>query len=207
MPTVPVLNQQGQPAGEIVLADEVFAADLKPKLLAEVVRYQMARKRCAHPTTRNRAQVSGGGKKPYRQKGTGRARQGSFRAPHFRGGGVVFGPNGRKYTFKLNKKVRKAALRAALSLRLSQDELIVLDDLQIDEPKTKRFARITENLSSPSALFVVKEHNEHLLRSSRNIPKVKVMTTEGLNVYDILRHPRLVITKPAIEGIEERLKQ
>jgi large subunit ribosomal protein L4 len=206
MATVPVLNQQGEKTGVIELSDEIFAAEVKEHLFYDVVRAQLAAKRNANPATRSRARVSGGGKKPYRQKGTGRARQGSSRSPHFRGGGVVFGPNGRKYTIQLNKKVRRAALRSALSLRLAQSELVVVDQIEFAAPRTREFVQVAGNLSADKALYVTGATNENLYLSSRNVQSVKVLTTAGLNVYDILRYPRLVLTASAVQSIQERLK-
>jgi len=206
MSTVAVVNQHGERTGEIELNDAVFGAPVLEHLFYDVVRMQLAARRSAHPATRSRARVSGGGKKPYRQKGTGQARQGSSRAPHWRGGGVVFGPNGRKYTIALNKKVRRAALRSALSLRLSQQALVVVDDILLDAPKTRLFAAVAAKLDANKALFVTAEPSAQLSQSSRNIQGLKVLPAVGLNVYDILRHPRLVLTRPAVHQIEARLK-
>lgn len=206
MATVPVLNRQGEQTGVIELNDEIFAAEVKSHLFYDVVRAQLASQRNANPATRSRARVSGGGKKPYKQKGTGRARQGSSRSPHFRGGGVVFGPNGRKYTIQLNKKVRRAALRSALSLRLSQSDLLVVDQLDFAAPKTRDFVQVAGSLQAEKALYVTGGANENLYLSARNVPSVKVLSTAGLNVYDILRYPRLVLTTSAVESIQERLK-
>lgn len=206
MPTVPVVNQQGAQIGELELNPEVFAAEVKEHLLYDVVRMQLASRRSANPATKNRARVSGGGKKPYRQKGTGRARQGSTRSPHFKGGGVVFGPNGRKYLLRLNKKVRKAALRSALSLRLANSELIVVDDIRFDAPKTRQFVEMSRVLSAEAGLFVFSEQNDNLRLSARNLQSVKVLPAAGLNVFDILKYPKLVLTRPAVDQIQERLK-
>lgn len=206
MSTVAVVNQHGERTGEIELNDAVFGAPVLEHLFYDVVRMQLAARRTAHPATKNRARVSGGGKKPYRQKGTGQARQGSSRSPHWRGGGVVFGPNGRKYTIALNKKVRRAALRSALSLRLSQQALVVVDDILLDAPKTRLFAAVAAKLDANKALFVTAEPSAQLSQSSRNIQGLKVLPAMGLNVYDILRHPRLVLTRPAVHQIEARLK-
>lgn len=206
MPSVPVLNQQGEQTGVVDLSDDVFAAEIKEHLFYDVIRMQLANRRSAHPATKSRARVSGGGKKPYRQKGTGRARQGSSRSPHFRGGGVVFGPNGRQYTIRLNRKVRRAALRSALSLRLSQSELVVVDGIHLPEAKTKQFVGVAGNLGATRALYVVTAADGLVARSARNLSDVKVLPAEGLNVYDILKYPRLVLTQPAILQIEARLK-
>jgi large subunit ribosomal protein L4 len=206
MPSVPVLNQQGEQTGTVELSDDVFAAEIKEHLFYDVIRMQLANRRNAHPATKSRARVSGGGKKPYRQKGTGRARQGSSRSPHFRGGGVVFGPNGRDYTIRLNKKVKRAALCSALSLRLSQSELVVVDGIHLPEAKTKQFVGVADKLGANKALYVVVGTDELVARSARNLPSVKVLSADGLNVYDILKYPRLVLTQPAILQIEARLK-
>jgi len=206
MPNVPVLNQQGNTTGEIELADSVFAAEVKAHLFHDVVRMQLGARRSANPSPKSRAAVAGGGAKPFRQKGTGRARQGTSRAPHMRGGGVVFGPNGRKYILRLNKKVRRAALRSALSLRLQQSALLVVDKISLEQPKTKDFKGVASALNATHALYVTSGMDETLSLSSRNLHEVKVLAAEGLNVYDILRFPRLVLTKPAALQIQERLK-
>ncbi len=206
MPRVPVMNQLGEKVGEIELSDEVFSVEVKEHLLHDVVRMQLANRRSANPVTKTRAMVSGGGRKPYRQKGTGRARQGTIRAVQFRGGGVAFGPNGRKYTIRLNKKVRRAALKSALTLRLASDDLIVVDDIRMERPKTKQFVEVAEKLSARRALYVVGELDDAVALSARNLQALKVLPVAGLNVYDILKYPRLVLTAPAVEKIEARLK-
>ncbi len=206
MPTIPVMNQLGEKVDEIELSDEVFAAEIKEHLLHDVVRMQLANRRSANPSTKTRAMVSGGGRKPYRQKGTGRARHGTIRAVQFRGGGVAFGPNGRKYTIRLNKKVRRAALRSALTLRLSSNDLIVVDEITLNRPKTKAFLETASRLGADKALYVLGDADENVMLSARNVQAVKVLPAVGLNVYDILKYPRLVLTRPAVEKIEERLK-
>lgn len=205
MSSVPVLNQQGQQVDVIELNDSIFGAEIKSHLFYDVVRMQLGGRRSANPATKNRARVSGGGKKPYKQKGTGRARQGSTRSPHFRGGGVVFGPNGRSYVISLNKKVKRAALISALSLRVSQSAVVVLDDSSMDAPKTKRFAEISNAISSSHALYILGGESVNFVLSARNIQTVKVLPVEGLNVYDILKYPRLVLTRAAVGCIEKRL--
>lgn len=206
MSSVTVLNQSAEPVGNVELDDRVFGAEVREHLLHEVVRMQLASRRSANPSTKTRSQVSGGGKKPYRQKGTGRARQGSTRSPHWRGGGIVFGPNGRKYTLQVNKKARREALRSALSLRNQEGKLIVLDQLQLDAYKTKGFLAVMKALDVENALFILDEKDEVVMVSGRNVPKVKVLPAAGLNVYDILGHHHLVLTVPAVDRIHERLK-
>lgn len=206
MLTVQVFDQAANPAGTVELDESVFGVEVREHLLYDVVRMQLANRRSANPTTKTRSLVSGGGRKPYRQKGTGQARQGSTRAPHYRGGGVVFGPNGRQYTIRLPKKVRREALRVAMSLRVQQSRMIVLRGLALDEFKTRRFAEILKAFGLGTALFVIPEHNTFVENSARNLPGVKVLVTDGLNVYDILRHERLIVTLPAIEKIRERLQ-
>ncbi len=206
MPTVPLMNQLAEQLGEIDLSDEVFSAEIKEHLLHDVVRMQLSNRRSANPVTKTRAMVSGGGRKPYRQKGTGRARQGTTRAVQFRGGGVAFGPNGRKYTMRLNKKVRRAALRSALTLRLVNEELIVVNDLTLEQPKTRQFLDTATRLSATRALFIIGDPDENVMLSARNLKTLKVLPVAGLNVYDILKYPRLVLTAPAVEKIEARLK-
>lgn len=206
MPTVPVLNQQGVETGNLELSVDVFGTEIREHLFYDVVRMQLANRRSANPTTRSRARVSGGGKKPYKQKGTGQARQGSSRSPHFRGGGVVFGPNGRLYTIRVNKKVRRSALCSALSLRLSQAELVVVDSLNVADAKTRNFIGIADALNARKALYIVTSEDVSVFRSCRNLPGVKALVPAGLNVYDILRYPRLVITTPAVQQVEARLQ-
>lgn len=206
MPTVAILNQHGEDVGQIELSAEVFDVPVREHLLYDSVRMYLANRRNANPRTRNRAAVSGGGKKPYKQKGTGQARQGSTRAPHWRGGGVVFGPNGRKYTIQLNRKARRAAMRSALSLRFQQKELLVVKELALEAPKTKLFVKMADKLGAARALFVTGDKDEALVRSSRNIEGLKVTSMSSLCVYEVLKYPRLVLTLPAIEQIEARLK-
>lgn len=206
MATIKVLTQKAEPAGTIDLDEGIFNCEVRRHLFYDVVRMQLANRRRGTSMTRTRSEVSGGGKKPYKQKGTGRARQGSIRSPHYRGGGVVFGPNGRTYGYKLPKKVRRLALCSALSLRQQSKQLVVLDKLALDEFKTKGFLSVMRALGLENALFVLPELDEKVSVSARNIPSVRVLPAAGLNVYDILRHERLVLTVPAIERIEGRLR-
>ena len=205
MPTVNVMNASGGAAGTVDLDPAVFEAEVKPHLFHAEVRRQLAARRAGTHSTKNRSGVSGGGSKPWRQKGTGRARQGSTRSPQWAGGGIVFGPVPRDYSHKLTKKMRREALRGALAQRHHDGDLVVADGLALDEYKTRR---VTEMLNAvgagESALIVIAEPNEFLERSARNLPKVSVLRVAGLNVYDLLRHSKVVIEKAALDAIAAR---
>lgn len=203
---IDIVNIEGKKVGSIELADAVFGAEVKEHLLWEVVKAQRAARRAGTHSTRTRANVRGGGKKPYKQKGTGNARQGSTRAPNFVGGGKVFGPHPRDYSFTVPKKVRRAALASALSLRAQEKKLVVLDKLTFDLPKTKRLVGILKTLGVPSAVVVDGKENVQLSKSARNLPSSKYLPPEGLNVYDILDHAGLVITAGAVKQIEARVQ-
>jgi len=207
MATIEVVNLDNNKAGSLDLSSTIFETEVRPHLLHAEVRRQLAERRSGTHSTKNRALVSGGGAKPYRQKGTGRARQGTTRAPQFAGGGVVFGPVPRGYSHKLPKKMRRAALLSALSQRLQESALTVVDDLQIDGFKTKRMMEILAalGLADGSVLVVIDEANATVEASARNIPGVAVVRSEGLNVYDLLRHKHLLFTKAAIAQLETRL--
>ena len=204
---VDVINIEGKKVGEMDLADAVFGTTVKEHLLWEVVRAQQAAKRAGTHATKTREFVRGGGKKPYRQKGTGNARQGSSRAPQFVGGGKVFGPHPRDYSYTVPRKVRKAALASALSLRAKENRLLILDlgDLFQGAPKTKRLAGVLKTLGLSSALLVEGKQNQLLVKSARNLAASKYLPPEGLNVYDILNHPSLVITREAVKAVEARV--
>ena len=203
---IDLMNIEGKKVGNIELADAVFATPVKEHLLWEVVKAQRAARRAGTHATKTREFVRGGGKKPYKQKGTGSARQGSSRAPHFVGGGRVFGPHPRDYSYTVPKKVRRAALASALSLRASEKKLVVLDKLPFTEPKTKQLAGILKALGVPSAVVVDGKENVHLSKSARNLPKSKFLAPEGLNVYDILDHETLILTEGAVRAIEARVQ-
>jgi large subunit ribosomal protein L4 len=205
MPNVAIYNMQHEQVGEIDLPDAIFAQGQYDHLLHEVVRYQRARKRSGSACTKGRSDVSGGGAKPFRQKGTGRARQGTRRAPQMRGGGVVFGPTPRDYGFKLNKKVRANALKSALSRRVADQKVVLIDELAMPEVKTRHFADFLSRFDVGSALVVIHDNDEAVELSARNIPRVKVMKSDGLNVYDVLGHDHLSLTVPAAEAVKERL--
>jgi large subunit ribosomal protein L4 len=207
MTTIDVVTTDNQKAGSVDLPPAVFEAKVLPDLLHAEVRRQLARRRAGTHSTKNRAAVSGGGSKPWRQKGTGRARQGTIRAPQWQGGGSVFGPIPRSYDHALPKKVRRAALRGALSLRRAEGAITVVDALDLPEFKTRRVAEILESLSlsGGDVLIVIAEPDEKLERSARNLSGVGVIRVAGLNVYDVLRHSKLLVTKAAVAAIEQRL--
>lgn len=205
MSTVNVVNTKNESVGQVELNDAVFNLEVKEYILHDVVRMQRAAKRAGTACTKTRVEVRGGGAKPWRQKGTGRARSGSRTSPIWRGGGVTFGPKPRDYSFKLNKKVKKQAVAMALSARLQEENLIVLDDFTMDAIKTKDFVNVMKTLSIDNGLIVIAGDDENLKKSSRNVNGYKVLPADGLNVYDILLHKKLVLVKPVIENLEKRL--
>jgi large subunit ribosomal protein L4 len=202
---IDIVNIEGKKVGQVDLSDAVFGTKVKDYLLWEVVKAQQAAKRAGTHDTKTRDEVRGGGKKPYKQKGTGNARQGSSRAPNHVGGGKVFGPHPRDYEYTVPKKVKRAALASALSLRAQEKKLVVVDVLSFDAPKTKRLAGILKALGADKAVVVDGKTNINLSKSVRNLPKAKYLAPEGLNVYDILNHPTLVITAGAVKAIEARV--
>jgi large subunit ribosomal protein L4 len=205
MSTVSVVNTKNERVGEIELNDGVFNLEVKEYLLHDVVRMQRAARRAGTACTKTRVEVSGSGAKPWRQKGTGRARAGSRRSPLWRGGGVIFGPKPRDYSFKLNRKVKKQALAMAMSARLQEGNLIVLDDFTMEAIKTKDFVNVMNVLNVENCLIVADGGTENLHKSARNVNGFKVLPTDGLNVYDILLHKKLVLVQPVIENLEKRL--
>ncbi len=205
MPKVDVYNSNKEVVSSIDLNPSVFSGEIKEHLFYDVVRMQLANRRRGTASTKTRAEVSGGGKKPYRQKGTGRARAGSTRSPLWTGGGTIFGPKPRDYAYKIPKKVRKAALRSALAKKLNDNQLIVVEKFDLPEVKTKHFLQIMEKLGLKKSLIVVAEHDRNLELSARNIREVKVLMAVGLNVFDILRFDTLVITRSALETIDKAL--
>jgi large subunit ribosomal protein L4 len=207
MATIDIVNLENKKAGSLDLSSDVFEKQVKPHLYHAEVRRQLAERRSGTHSTKNRALVSGGGAKPYRQKGTGRARQGTTRAPQFQGGGVVFGPVPRGYTHKLPKKMRRAALLSALSQRLNDSALTVVEDLQIEDYKTKRMIEVLSSLglNDGSTLIVIDEPSGTIEASARNLPDVNVIRSEGVNVYDLLRHKNVLMTKAAVEKLQARL--
>ena len=203
---VAVYNQEGKQVKDTELNELVFGIEPNNQAIFDMVLLQRASWRQGTHKVKNRTEVIGGGRKPWRQKGTGRARQGSIRAPQWRGGGVVFGPTPRSYTFKLNRKVRQLALKSALSQKVIDNEMTVLDTITLNAPKTKDMIKVLENLeANRKTLIVMDEVNENVTLSARNIPGVKVIDSKGLNVYDILDCTKLVITEGAIKAVEEVL--
>ena len=203
MATVSVNNMEGNEVGTIELSDAVFGVDVNEHLVHMAVVAQLANKRQGTQKAKTRSEVSGGGRKPWRQKGTGHARQGSTRAPQWTGGGVVFAPVPRDYTIRLNKKEKRLALKSALTSRLQENKLIVVDELKFDEIKTKNFVNVMNNLKAEKALVVLNENDANVVMSARNIPTVKTALTNTINVYDILKYNTLILTKDAVATIEE----
>ena len=203
MSNVSVFNMEGKEVGSIELNDAVFGVEVNEHLIHMAVLQQLANKRQGTQKAKTRSEVSGGGRKPWRQKGTGHARQGSTRSPQWKGGGVVFAPTPRDYSFKLNKKEKRAALKSALTSRVNESKFIVIDDLKLDEVKTKKMAGALKALNAEKALIVLKEDNANVVLSARNIPTVKVSYINTINVYDILKYNTLVLSKDAVAAIEE----
>ena len=203
MANVSVYNIEGKEVGTIDLSDAVFGVEVNEHLMHMAVVQQLANKRQGTQKAKTRSEVSGGGRKPWRQKGTGHARQGSTRAPQWTGGGVVFAPTPRDYSFKLNKKEKRAALKSALTSRVQENKFIVLDEMNFGEIKTKNFQNMLNNLSVAKALVVVEEGNTNAVLSARNIPTVKTAGTNTINVYDILKYNTVIVTKAAVATIEE----
>jgi large subunit ribosomal protein L4 len=207
MPTVDIFNIKKEKVGEIHLKEDIFGVAVKGHVLHEVLTWQRACRRTGTASTKTRGEVKGGGRKPWRQKGTGRSRAGSTRSPIWRGGGIIFGPRPRSYAYTLPKKVRRQALKMALSSKLSAGKLVVLDDYPTGTPKTRDFVAVLKTFDIEKALFVTPAEHQALELSARNVPYVQVMPTTGLNVYDILRHDHLVLFSPAVAQIEARLAQ
>ncbi|HID02257.1 MAG TPA: 50S ribosomal protein L4 [Desulfobacterales bacterium] len=205
MSTVDLLNTSNEKVGQIELNADVFDLKVKEHLLHDVVRMQRAAKRAGNACTKTRVEVRGGGAKPWRQKGTGRARAGTRNSPIWRGGGVTFGPKPRDYSFKLNRKVKKQALAMAMSARLQEGNLVVVDQFTMDAIKTKDFVGIMKGFDFENCLVITETNDDNLKKSARNVNGFKIMTVDGLNVYDILLHKKLMLVKPAVENLEKRL--
>lgn len=203
MPTVGLFNKEGNKIEDIQLNDKVFAVEVNADAMHQVVVALLANKRQGTQSAKTRAEVRGGGIKPWRQKGTGRARQGSIRAPQWIKGGVVFAPKPRDYSVKMNKKEKQLAMKSALSAKLAEDKLVVVDKIELEEVKTSVFAKILANLKAPKSLVVTKDKNDKVVLSANNIPTVKTTATNSLSVYDILKYDKLVLTKDAVAAIEE----
>lgn len=207
MATLAVYNSQKEKVGDIEVSDAVFGVEPKIGILQEIVRWQLAKRRAGTASTKTRAEVRGGGKKPWRQKGTGRARVGSIRNPVWRHGGVAHGPKPRDYSYSLPKKVRRLGLKMALSDKVASERCLVLKEFGIEEIKTKKMAEFLDRFGVAKAVILVSQDDRNLELSSRNIPGVKVLRTEGLNVYDLIKHEYLLIHEPAVKAIEERLEK
>jgi large subunit ribosomal protein L4 len=206
MPKVKLFNQTGSEVGEIQLAETVFGIEPNEAVLFEAVMMQRASLRQGTHKVKTRSEVRGGGRKPWRQKGTGRARQGSIRSPQWRGGGTVFGPTPRSYAYKLPKKVRRLAIKSALATKVVENNIVVLEDLVLNAPKTKDMVAVLKGLAvEKKALIVTADANEAVELSARNIPGVTVITADGVNVLDVLHHDKLIMTKAAVEKVEEVL--
>ena len=203
MANVAVYNMEGKEVGKLDLNDAVFGVEVNEHLVHMAVLQQLANNRQGTQKAKTRSEVRGGGRKPWRQKGTGHARQGSTRAPQWTGGGVVFAPVPRDYSFKINKKEKRAALKSALTSRVQENKLIVVDELKLDEIKTKQFAQVMKNLNVEKALVVINENDQNIVMSAKNIPTVKVAQTNTINVFDILKYSTVVVTKDAVATIEE----
>ena len=203
MAKVAVYNMEGKEVDSIELNDSIFGVEINEHLVHMAVLQQLANNRQGTQKAKTRSEVRGGGRKPWRQKGTGHARQGSTRAPQWTGGGVVFAPVPRDYSFKINKKEKRAALKSALSSRVQENKLIVVDELKLDEIKTKKLAEVLKNLNVEKALVVINDNDQNIVMSAKNIPTVKVAQTNTINVFDILKYSNVVVTKAAVATIEE----
>ena len=203
MANVSVYNIEGKVVGDMELNDAVFGVEVNTHLVHQAVVLQLANKRQGTQSAKTRSEVSGGGRKPWRQKGTGHARQGSTRAPQWTGGGIVFAPKPRDYSFKMNKKEKRIALLSALSSKVAESKIVVLDEFKLDEIKTKKFVEVMNNLKVENALVVLEGENKNVVLSGRNIPSVKVTATNEINTYDVLKYTTLVVTKAAVEKLEE----
>ena len=203
MAKVTVYNMEGSEVGEMELSDAVFGVEINEHLVHMAVKQQLANNRQGTQAARNRSAVSGGGRKPWRQKGTGHARQGSTRAPQWTGGGVVFAPQPRDYSFKMNRREKQAALKSALTSRVEDAKFIVLDELKLDQIKTKEFKKVLDNLKVSKALVVMDGSDENVVLSARNLPDVKTMQVGALNTYDVMKYDTVVTTKAGVAAIEE----
>lgn len=205
MPVAGVYDIEKNKVSEIELNEAVFGAEVNEAILYDIVRMQMASRRSGTAAVKGRKDVSGGGKKPWRQKGTGRARVGTTRSPIWRGGGIVFGPNPRSYAYKIPKKVRKLALMSALSMKVKEEKMLILKDFPMDEIKTKKFKEVIERFGLKKALFVLDKSDPVLEKSSRNIQGIKLIRSEGINVYDLLKYDHVVLLEPSVKMIEGAL--
>ncbi|MCP2519784.1 50S ribosomal protein L4 [Candidatus Aminicenantes bacterium AC-335-B20] len=206
MSTLEVVDVRKNKVGEMALPDEVFSYPVKEHLIYEAVINYRANQRRGTACTKTRGEVSGGGRKPWRQKGTGRARAGSIRSPLWRKGGVVFGPKPRDYSYQIPKKAKRNALKSALAMKLKENKIIIVDNLELDEPKTKKGLEIIKNLEIDSGLFIDTNKNKNLILAIRNIPKMKAVGWEDVNIYDVLLYDKIIFSKRGFDGLMERLK-
>ncbi len=203
MSTVTVLNMNGEEVGTMKLADDIFNVEVNEHAMHMSVVQYLANQRQGTKSAKTRAQVRGGGRKPWRQKGTGRARQGSIRSPQWRGGGVVFAPKPRDFSFKINKKIKRLALKSALSVKVNENKLLVLEKLELAEIKTKQMKQVLTNIKTDNALIVIDNNDKNVILSARNLPSIKTASANTINVYDILKYDNLVVTKDAVNKIQE----
>lgn len=206
MPTIALYNMNREKVGEVALDEQIFAAEVKEPLIHQALKVQLANRRAGTVKTKTRAEVSGGGKKPFKQKGTGNARQGCSRAPQYPGGGTVFGPQPKTYSLGINKKARKAALRSLLSMQLKSERITVLDQLEFAKISTKDFAGFLKKFDLERSLIITEEPSANLSLSSRNVPYVKLLKADGLNVYDVLKYKNIVMTEGAVRLVEGALQ-
>jgi large subunit ribosomal protein L4 len=205
MANVDVLNSKAEKVSQTELVDTIFNIPVKGNILHEVVTMQLAKRRSGSAAVKHRSDVRGSGRKMFRQKGTGRARRGDIKSPLLRGGGSVFGPDPRSYAYKVPKRVKRTALKMALSSKLKEEKLVVLEELKLDEIKTREFVKVMNALDMENVLIITEKKNENLELSARNVPRVKVLRVEGLNVYDILKYKNVVLLESSIKSIEGRL--
>ncbi|MBE5997337.1 MAG: 50S ribosomal protein L4 [Lachnospiraceae bacterium] len=203
MANVSVYNMKGEQVGTMELSDAIFGAEIKPNLVHRAVVWHLANMRQGTQKAKGRSEVSGGGRKPWRQKGTGHARQGSIRAAQWKGGGVIFPPEPRDYSFKMNQKEKRSALKSALTSKVQEGKIIVLDELALDEAKTKKMAEILANLNAGKSLIVIEKTDMNIVRAARNIPNVKTTNADLINTYDIMKYSNLIVTQDAVRKIEE----
>lgn len=202
---IAIVSRSNQPVGQVDLPADIFAAPVREHLLYEVVRMQLANRRAGTHSTKTRGEVRGGGRKPWKQKGTGRARAGSIRSPIWVGGATIFGPRPRDYSYRMPSAARRTALRSALSAKLRDGQLKLVDALELEQPKTKLLVQLLKDLDVKSALILTAERNETLERAGRNLPNAKVLRVEGANVYDILRYEHLILTQAGVDALVQRL--
>ena len=205
MPVADVFDVDKNKVSQIELSDAVFGVQANPDVVYEVVRMQMASRRRGTASTKERGDIRGGGKKPWRQKGTGRARAGTTRSPLWRGGGTVFGPRPKEYAYKVPRKVRKAAIISALSMKFSEDRIVILKEFPMEEIKTRKFKEVVERFGFRKALFILDKPNQVLEKSSKNLSDIKMIKSEGINVYDLLKHDHVVLLEPSVRMIEGAL--